>query len=93
MKLNGYEVRDPLGKHATKLDIALYVSMIPRNIHQSIEASIEKFWHVETVHFSSFSFTTFDTLRDIFTEESSFLFMDISSRNHRHIASKRQCTS
>lgn len=79
MKLNGYEVRDPLGKHASRLDIALYISMIPRNIHKSIETSIEKFWHVPTVHFSSFSFTTFDVLRDIFMEESSFLFIDISS--------------
>lgn len=79
MKLNGYEVRDPIGKHAARLDIALYISMIPRNIHKSIEISIEKFWHVPTVHFSSFSFTTFDVLRDIFSEESSFLFIDISS--------------
>lgn len=79
MKLNGYEVREPIGKRATRLDIALYISMIPANIHRSIEASIAKFWHVSTAHFSSFSFTTFDTIRDIFTDESSFLFIDISS--------------
>lgn len=79
MKLNGYEVREPHGKRTSKLDIALYVSMMPANIHKSIEESIAKFWHVGTVHFSSFSFTTFDTIRDIFTDESSFLFVDISS--------------
>ncbi|SRR3989339_42734 len=79
MKLNGYEVREPHGKRTSKLDIALYISMIPANIHKSIEESIAKFWHVGAVHFSSFSFTTFDTIRDIFTDESSFLFIDISS--------------
>ncbi len=79
IKLNGYEVRDPHGKRASRLDIALYISMIPANIHKSIQASIAKFWHIEGTHFSSFSFTTFDTIRDIFTNESSFLFVDISS--------------
>lgn len=79
MKLNGYEVREPYGKRTSRLDIALYISMIPANIHKSIEASIAKFWHIRDVHFSSFSFTTFDTIRDIFTDESAFLFIDISS--------------
>jgi hypothetical protein len=78
MKLNGYEVRDPFGKKASELEIALYISMIPANIYQSINESIRKFWHVPDVHFSSFSFTTFDVIRDIFTEETSLLFMDIS---------------
>ena len=78
MKLNGYEVRNPFGKKTSELEIALYISMIPANIHRSISESIRKFWHVPDVHFSSFSFTTFDVIRDIFTEESSLLFMDIS---------------
>ena len=78
MKLNGYEVTNPFGKHAIELEVALYISMIPANIFSSISQSIIKFWHVPDVHFSSFAFTAFDTIRDIFTEESSFLFMDIS---------------
>ncbi len=78
MKLNGYEVRNPFGKKTSELEIALYISMIPANIYRSINESIRKFWHVPDVHFSSFSFTTFDVIRDIFTEETSLLFMDIS---------------
>ena len=78
MKLNGYEVRDPFGKKASELEIALYISMIPANIYKSINDSIKKFWHVPDVHFSSFSYTAFDTIRDIFTDEQTFLFMDIS---------------
>ncbi len=78
MKLNGYEVRNPFGKRASELEIALYISMIPANIHQSINDSIMKFWHLQNVRFSSFSFTAFDTIRDMFADESSFLFMDIS---------------
>jgi hypothetical protein len=78
VKLNGYEVRDPFKKKTTKLEVALYISMIPANICRSINESIKRFWHVPDAHFSSFSFTAFDSVRDIFTEESSFLFMDIS---------------
>lgn len=78
MKLNGYEIKDPFGKKASELEIALYISMIPQSIRVSISESIAKFWHPKTVHFSSFSFTAFDTIRDIFPDESSFLFMDIS---------------
>lgn len=79
IKLNGYEVRDPFGKRVNDLEIALYISMIPANIYQSINASIMKFWSVPNVHFASFAFLGFDTIRDIFSDESSFLFMDISS--------------
>ncbi len=78
MKLNGYEVKDPFGKKTSELEIALYISMIPANIFKSINESIKKFWHVPDVHFSSFSFTAFDTIRDMFTDEQGFLFMDIS---------------
>lgn len=78
IKLNGYEVRNPYGKRASLLEVALYISMIPTNIHRSINESITKFWNLKDVHFSSFSFTAFDTIRDMFPDESSFLFVDIS---------------
>jgi hypothetical protein len=78
MKLNGYEVRDPFGKRVSELEIALYISMIPANIYKSINESIVKFWHVPNAHFASFSFVAFDLIRDVFSDEASFLFMDIS---------------
>lgn len=78
MKLNGYEVRHPFGKRVTELEIALYISMIPSNIYTSINDSIMKFWHIPKVHFSSFAFTAFDTIRDIFIDEESFLFIDVA---------------
>lgn len=78
IKLNGYEMKEPYGKKASELEIALYISMIPKSIRSSISESIAKFWHPKKTHFSSFSFTAFDTIRDIFPGEPSFLFMDIS---------------
>lgn len=78
VKLNGYEVRTPVGKRAADLDVAFYISMTPAKIFRSINESITKFWSLPSVHFSSFAFTAFDLIRDIFAEEQSFLFMDIS---------------
>ena len=78
IKLNGYEMKDPYGKKASELEVAVYISMIPGSIRASINESIAKFWHPRGLHFSSFSFTAFDTIRDIFPDESSFLFMDIA---------------
>src|SRR3989338_4376293 len=78
IKLNGYEMKDPYGKKASELEVAVYISMIPGSIRASINESIAKFCHPRGLHFSSFSFTAFDTIRDIFPDESSFLFMDIA---------------
>ena len=78
VKLNGYEVREPVGKRASELEAAFYISLIPGKIYTSISESITKFWSVRDVHFSSFAFTAFDCIRDIFVDDSSFLFMDIS---------------
>jgi hypothetical protein len=78
IKLNGYPVTMPIGKHAKLLEIALYLSVTPENIHRIIRESITKFWHVPEVRFSSFSLTAFDVIRDLFPEENGFLFMDIS---------------
>lgn len=78
VKLNGYPVTKPIGKQTRLLEIALYLSVTPQNIHTTIKNSIMKFWSAPVVHFSSFSFTAFDTIRDLFSQEESFLFMDIS---------------
>ena len=53
-------------------------SRIVNGFKTSISESITKFWSVRDVHFSSFAFTAFDCIRDIFVDDSSFLFMDIS---------------
>lgn len=76
--LNGYGTEKPFGLRSPSIEAALYISMMPKNIHSSIGDSIMKFWGLRQVFFSSFSFTAFDTIRDIFSEEHSFLFMDIS---------------
>lgn len=78
IKLNGYETKDPLKKKTSELELALYISMVPANIRRTISASIGKFWKPWNVHFSSFSLAAFETLRETFPDDRSFLFADIS---------------
>lgn len=76
-KLNGYETTNPFGKEALDFETAMYVSISPRKITSAITEKIQKAFHGKTLHFSSFPFVSFITMRDIF-HERNFLLMDIS---------------
>lgn len=76
-KLNGYETSDPFKKEASDFQTAMYVSISPHKIVQSITEKIRKAFHGKVLHFSSFPFASFVTVRDIF-HEKNFLLMDIS---------------
>ncbi|MCX6736323.1 MAG: hypothetical protein NTZ13_04530 [Candidatus Parcubacteria bacterium] len=76
-KLNGYETSDPEGKEATDFQMAMYVSISPEKIVESITEKIKKIFHAHSLHFHSFPFSSFVVIRDLF-HEKNFLFMDIS---------------
>lgn len=78
VRLNGYETRSPYGQRASEAEIALYISMIPPNILGLVYDSIDRFWHTDKVNFSSFSLVAYDTIRDIFSDDDTFLFIDVS---------------
>jgi hypothetical protein len=78
MRLNGYETKNPYGQKADELRIALYLSMIPPKIFTSIQEAIEKSWNTRRVHLNSFSYIVYNTIRDLYPLEPSFLFLDIS---------------
>ncbi len=76
-KLNGYETSNPEGKEATDFQMAMYVSISPEKIVESITEKIKKIFHAHSLHFNSFPFASFVVIRDLF-HEKNFLFMDIS---------------
>ncbi len=76
-KLNGYETNDPAGKEATDLQMAMYISISPQKIINSLTEKIKNVFHSHTIHFNSFPFSSFVAIRDMF-HEKNFLFMDIS---------------
>ena len=77
IKLNGYTTADPVGKRATELSMNLFISMSPESVLSRIEESLEKHFRISRVHFSSFLFSSFVVVRDLFISESDFLLLDI----------------
>ncbi len=75
--LNGYETDDPYGKKCKKLQMAVYLSMSGEKTLERIRDSIFKYYHTKDILFSTFAFSSFITVRDLFPHERDFLLMDI----------------
>ena len=75
--LNGYKTENPLYKKAKELEISLFISMSTEQILNSIKASIRKSFHITNIKFSSFLFSSFVVVRDIFINKDDFLLIDI----------------
>mgnify|MGYP001577192124 FL=1 len=79
IRLNGYELRLPIFKKATNLELSLFISVTTEEIKEAIEKAIAKiFGHQQHLEFNSFVLTSFTALRDSFPNKHDFIFMDIS---------------
>ncbi|MEK7460233.1 MAG: hypothetical protein AAB628_01645 [Patescibacteria group bacterium] len=78
MKLNGYEIKNPLGKTTPQIEIISNVSLSSDRTIESIERAIGHFFHTKSMHFCSFPLAAYSTVRDIFPEKKNFLFIDIT---------------
>ncbi|MES2416098.1 MAG: hypothetical protein V4504_00125 [Patescibacteria group bacterium] len=75
--LNGYRVQNPIGIKTKKVEMSLFVSMSNQHILTKIEESIGRHLHFKNIKFSSFIFSFFTTLRDLFNTYEDFLCIDI----------------
>lgn len=78
VKINGYSTLSPAGKTANRVDLSLYVSMVPVSFRKKIEEEIEKRFSVKNFTYHSFPFACINTIEKIFYEDKNFLFMDIA---------------
>ncbi len=75
--LNGYSVKDPIGKHARELSMTLFLSFSPEVVINAIENIIHKHFHNRHISYYTFAFASFITLRDLFMNEDTFLLVDV----------------
>ncbi|HEY4496477.1 MAG TPA: hypothetical protein VJC04_03970 [Candidatus Paceibacterota bacterium] len=79
IRLNGYELRSPMYKKASNLELSLFISITTDKIKEAIEKATTKIfghnWHCE---FNSFVLSSFIALRDSFPNKHDFIFMDVS---------------
>ncbi|MBI2120950.1 MAG: cell division FtsA domain-containing protein [Parcubacteria group bacterium] len=78
VKLNGYETAVPKGKTASAIQTSTYVSIAPQNIATAVSKKISGLFHNRNISAHSFSFVSFAVIRDIFAQQKSFFFVDIS---------------
>ncbi len=77
-KLNGYEIREPIGKKARDVEVTFYLSFISETILSEVERVIhDSFGHHKIEHHSS-ALGSWAAIRAMFPAASDFLSLDIS---------------
>lgn len=77
VKLNGYHMEDPYGKRARTADISFFTSLIPRALFDKVIDISRHTHHPRDTRSFSFSLASFSVIRDVFHEESDFIFLNI----------------
>lgn len=76
--LNGYATSMPYGKKATRMEAALFLSLMSGSLHSKLEKLLEEKLSVDEVSFHSFALASFTVARDLFPEEDDFMLLDVS---------------
>lgn len=77
IKLNGYHISDPYGKKATEAEVSLFTSFIPKALFDSVQDVARLTYHSKNTKAFSCALASFSAIRDIFHEDSDFMFLDI----------------
>jgi hypothetical protein len=78
LRLNGYETAVPLGKHASHLELSLYLSAAPATVVNRIVGAVRKTFNARRIEFHSLAFVASAMIRDLFAESENFIFADAS---------------
>lgn len=76
VKLNGYEVKDPIGVSAKDLEFSIFVSVAPTEVISGIEKIIERHYR-KPIRFSTFLASSYLVVRDYFHQPGQYLLVDI----------------
>jgi hypothetical protein len=79
-KVNGYPMRDAIGKKTRIFDAFLCMSLVSENVVNRTHDIILEHTHIpkERVLLHTFPLVAFSTVRDIFSNNSSFILMDVT---------------
>ena len=75
--INGYEITNPFNKKVNEILFSMYLSTISKESKHSVEETIQNIFHIKNITHRTFPLITFTTLRNLFVNISSFIFIDI----------------
>lgn len=76
-ELNGYSVKNPIGKVASSVKSSIYVSAGVKKAMDVVEKEVEKSFNIASLSFATFPLVAFKVLDDIINEKEGFLMIDI----------------
>jgi hypothetical protein len=76
-KINGYEVKNILGKKALDFEVTFFISYISDAILKQVERILNRVVHTGSIHYSSYSLSAWNATIDMFPGNQHFLFVDI----------------
>lgn len=77
-RVNGYGIDSPVGKSGTTFEISLFTSVVAEEIISKVEKTIHTHFNFKRCQFHSFSLVSFSTIRDLYPQQDSFMFLDIT---------------
>lgn len=79
--LNGYNLKNSLGKKAKICDIHIYLSSAPTFITETIKKQLERHLHInnEAISFHSFPIVSISAIERIFPSDPDYIVVDITS--------------
>ncbi len=77
VKLNGYNVKNPVGKKTKDLEMPIFVSLSEEIFIKEVERVINASFHFKSIKFSSFLMSSFAVARDMFINQDKFLLINI----------------
>lgn len=77
-KLNGYHTAKPIGKRARKLEISVFLSVLPVDIKTAVRESVTQYIQPKQFEIHSFSLASFFATHTLFKEHASYLLMDVT---------------
>lgn len=78
VKLNGYEVADPVGKTARSISVTLFLSYTSREVVRKIVDVASRVFHKDEIEFHSHVYALFDTIRTHVGTGGSFTLFNIT---------------
>lgn len=78
IRLNGYKTDSPIGKVATDINMALFLSVIPRAVVSGVENTIDKHVHVKHIYHHTFPLAAYSSILDAFPHDNTFILADIT---------------
>lgn len=78
VRLNGYDIEDPIGKRARELELTLFSSFMSKDILAKVEDILHQAFSVRAIHHYSYALASWGGSKILFPDIHDYFFVDVS---------------